>query len=308
MKPGLTPSLNKYTSAPIKAHDTFCWSCVLICGYVVDIFKPEMNMASLDFSDGTQKYHRDSIKNVCTDMEHFKSHSILYLLTAVALNVKIGLIKDSICNKYTTKTPSEGHSGSLYMAKCHGNTEWLDLMNVCEVVEFGSKIYWTAGSFHCRLRRMANVHEIRKVLGEEETDNNNISKMENHNVRRFDEILEVSDEIMKLMSRQCNLAGKCGTFPNAHPREYNQEAPPHCAECSDITNIVIDREDYIMLDASALSAMKTTFKHCNETIIMFTKFGRSAHQVTRYCPLAFMIVVTRNHQTVNQEHVYCDIF
>lgn len=40
------------------------------------------------------------------------------------------------------------------------------------------------------------MHEIRKVLGEEETDNNNISKMENHNVRRFDEILEVSDEIM----------------------------------------------------------------------------------------------------------------
>lgn len=150
------------------------------------------------------------------------------------------------------------------------------------------------------------------------------------------------------MSRQCNLAGKCGTYPNAHPREYNQEAPRHCAECSDITNIVIDREDYIMLswettgrettfwwllacstwgpelhfeelcylvsmsnnprDASALSAMKTTFKHCNETIIVFTKFGRSAHQVTRYCPLAFMIVVTRNHQTVNQEHVYCDIF
>lgn len=40
------------------------------------------------------------------------------------------------------------------------------------------------------------MHEIREVLGEEETDNNNISKMENHNVRRFDEILEVSDVIM----------------------------------------------------------------------------------------------------------------
>lgn len=40
------------------------------------------------------------------------------------------------------------------------------------------------------------MHEIREVLGEEETDNNNISKMENHNVRRFDEILKVSDVIM----------------------------------------------------------------------------------------------------------------
>lgn len=40
------------------------------------------------------------------------------------------------------------------------------------------------------------MHVIREVLGEEETDNNNISKMENHNVRRFDEILKVSDVIM----------------------------------------------------------------------------------------------------------------
>lgn len=56
-------------------------------------------MASLEFSDGTQKYHRDSIKNVCTDMEHFKSHSILYLFTPVALNAKIGLIKDSSTTK-----------------------------------------------------------------------------------------------------------------------------------------------------------------------------------------------------------------
>ena len=37
-------------------------------------------MASLNFSDGTQNYHRDSLKNVCTDIEHLKSHSILYLL------------------------------------------------------------------------------------------------------------------------------------------------------------------------------------------------------------------------------------
>lgn len=56
-------------------------------------------MTSLEFSDGTQKYHRDNIKNVCTDMEHFKSHSILYLLTAVALNAKIGLIKGSSTTK-----------------------------------------------------------------------------------------------------------------------------------------------------------------------------------------------------------------
>lgn len=110
------------------------------------------------------------------------------------------------------------------------------------------------------------MHEIREVLGEEGTDNNNISKMETHNVRRFDESLEVSDEIMvagddlvieisakkfflalKLMSRQCNLAGECGTYPNTHSREYDQEVPPHCAEGSDITNVVIDREDYIML-------------------------------------------------------------
>lgn len=122
MKPGLTPSLNKYTSAPIKAHDTFCWSCVLICGYVVDIFKPEMNMASLDFSDGTQKYHRDSIKNVCTDMEHFKSHSILYLLTAVALNVKIGLIKDSSTTKVLLRN-GDTLWGTFWIT-LHGKVSW----------------------------------------------------------------------------------------------------------------------------------------------------------------------------------------
>ena len=61
-------------------------------------------------------------------------------------------------------------------------------------------------------------------------------------------------------------------------------------------------------DVSEVSTVKTTFKHCNETIMVLAKFGRRAHQVTRYCPHAFIIAVTCNPQTANQECVYCDIF
>ncbi|KAM7322008.1 hypothetical protein ACRRTK_018849 [Alexandromys fortis] len=59
----------------------------------------------------------------------------------------------------------------------------------------GSKIQSRPGCRHGVRRsficKQTNVHDIREVLGEEETDNN-ISKIENHNVHRFDEILEAS--------------------------------------------------------------------------------------------------------------------
>lgn len=45
---------------------------------------------------------------------------------------------------------------------------------------------------------------------------------------------------------------------HAHAREYDQEATPHCAEGSDITNIVIEREDYIMLSRET-KGRETTF-------------------------------------------------
>ncbi|XP_028350819.1 pyruvate kinase PKM isoform X1 [Physeter macrocephalus] len=61
-------------------------------------------------------------------------------------------------------------------------------------------------------------------------------------------------------------------------------------------------------EAAAVGAVEASFKCCSGAIIVLTKSGRSAHQVSRYRPRAPIIAVTRNHQTARQAHLYRGIF